>query len=135
MNLTEGSLLEFVIFGDVCAFDIPLPPVLKAPRAGFRLPEDASGKDAAREREARGVELEDREIGEFAAIPIKELVLENASRFSGAGLPKYPFLLWMQEGLRRSALDDAAQCLLALVGLGQIELIEEKEAQCQDSRD
>jgi hypothetical protein len=68
-------------------------------------------------------------------VGIEELVVKDAGGFAGVRLAEDPLLLGMQEGLRRAALDDVAQRLLPAVGLGQIELVEEEEADGQDGGD
>ena len=103
------------------------------PAAG--VPDGAGGEDAPREREGGGIELEDGEIGELVAVGIEELVVEDARRLAGVRLAEDPVLLGMEDGLRRAALDDVVQSLLPAVGLGQIELVEEKEADGEDGGD
>ena len=51
------------------------------------------------------------------------------------GWPKIQFCSGCRNGLRRAALDDVAQRLLPAVGLGQIELVEEKQAHGKDGGD
>ncbi len=87
------------------------------------------------EREGGRIELEDREIGELVVVGIEELVVEDAAGLAGTRLAEDPLLLGVQEGLRRAALDDVAQRLLPAVGLGQIVLVEEKQADGQDGGD
>ena len=127
MDFREGGLLEFAKIGGVAAFDVALPAILEAPGAGSGVPDGFGGKDAPREREGREIELEDREVGEFVAVGIEELVVEDASGFARPGLAEDPIVLGVQDGLGRFAFDDVAESLLFAIGLGQIELVEEKE--------
>src|ERR1035441_4571748 len=135
MDFREGGLFEFAITGDVGVLNIPLPAVPEAPGAGSWVPEDAGGKDAAGEREGGWIELKDGEIGEFVADGIEELVVKDAGGLAGVRLAEDPFLLGVQEGLGRTALDDVAQRLLLAIGLEQIKLVEEEEAHGQDGGD
>jgi len=58
----------------------------------------------------------------------RRLVVEDAAGLARARLAKNPLLLRVQKGLRRPPFDGAAQRLLPSIGLGQIVLIEEKQA-------
>ena len=63
---------------------------------------------------------------------IEELVVEDAARLARLRLlADDPRLLGVQVGLRRAALDHVAQRLLPAVGLGQVVLVEEEQADGQ----
>ena len=135
MDFAEGGVAEFADTGLVGALKIVHPAVLKAPLAAIGVPEDALGEDAASKRESCGIELEDGEVGEFVAIAVEELVIKDAAGLTGARMAEDPGLLGMKDGLRRAALDDVAQLLLAAIGLGQVELVEQEEADGENRGD
>ena len=86
-------------------------------------PVGAVGVDAARDGEARGVELEDGDVAELVAIGIEELVVVDV-----VVLAENPFAIGAQVGLRRLALDLVVQRFLALVGVGQVELVGKEQS-------
>jgi len=95
------------------------PPLLKNPLMQPWLPVGAGGEDSAREGEVLRVEFEDGEVGEAPLSGIEELVIEDASGLARLLPAEDPFPVWPQEGLRRLALDDAAQRFLPAVGAGE----------------
>ena len=97
VNFGERGVFELADIGSAFApSKIALPAILEDPCAGVGVPKDARGEDAPREREGGGVEFEDGEVGEFVAVRIEELVVEDA-----AGLARYA------AGRRSSSARDA----------------------------
>src|SRR6185437_3314003 len=96
--------------------------------SGVGVPVHASGKDALRKLERGRLKLEDGDVAEFVARRIEELVVEDASRLARIGFAKDPLLFGVQIGLRGPTFDGVAQRLLPSVGLGQIILVEKKQA-------
>jgi len=62
MDLREGGLFEFSIFGNGASFHVALPAILEAPGMVCRVPVDTGGNNAPGEREGGGVELEDERL-------------------------------------------------------------------------
>ena len=70
-----------------------------------------------------GIELEDRDAAEVILVRIENLVVVNL-----VVLAENPLAVGLQVGLRRLALDLVAQDLLALVGMGDVELVEDEQS-------
>ena len=79
--------------------------------------------DAFGQFEGYGIELEGGDVGEGVLVGIEELVVVD-----GVVLAEDPLAVRAQVSLRGLALDFVAQRFLALVGLGDVELIEEVKA-------
>ena len=82
-----------------------------------------------------GLNSKTERLANSLRVGIEELVVEDAAGLAGTRLAEDPLLLGVQIGLRRTALDDVAQRLLPAVGLGQIVLVEEEQADGQDRGD
>ncbi len=86
----------------------------------------AVGVDAARDGEGGTIELKDGDVAELVAIGIEELVVVDV-----VVLTENPLAVGAQVSLRRLAFDLIVQRFLALVGVGQIELVGEEQSYCQ----
>ncbi len=103
-----------------------LPALFVDPAIQIVGPVGAVGMNAAGDGEAGAVELKDGDVAELVAIGIEELVVVDV-----VVLAENPFAVGAQVGLRRLAFDLVVQSFLALVGVGQVELVGEKQS---DSR-
>ena len=108
--------------------------MLKDPLLQEWLPVGIGGEDAAGNRKVLRVEFEDGEIGEAILFRIEELVIENASGLAWVLAAEDPFPVRAQEGLRRPALDHAAQRLLVPVGGGKVRLIKKEQGNSKHCR-
>src|ERR1017187_2181873 len=88
----------------------------------------AGGEDTARELEGTGATLEDRDPAELVGVGIEDVVVENV-----VVLSEDPLAVSLQVGLRRFTLDLIAQDFLLLVGVRDVELIENKHGRGKDS--
>ena len=96
----------------------------------FRLvvPVGVRGVDAARQLEGLGIELEDGDAAEAVGVGIEDLVVVNV-----VVLAENPLAIGLQVGLRRLALDLVAQDLLPLVGVRNVELVEDEHGRGEDA--
>src|SRR5579885_927141 len=101
--------------------------MLKDPAIELRVPVRTGGKNAARKREGRRIELKDRHVGKAVVVGVKEFVVEDASRLAALLFAEHPFAIEVLIGLCWFAFDDVAQLFLPAIGRGQVELIEHEE--------
>ena len=78
--------------------------------------------DSLRDLEGSRIKLEDGNASKLVAIRIEELVIVNVGM-----LADDPFPVRLEISLRRLAFDPIAQCVLALVGMGKVELVEKEK--------
>ncbi len=130
VDLGESGDGEGLVAGDGGAGEGALPAVFEDPAVGV-VPVDGGGEDAAGEVEAARLELEDGQVGEFVAVGVEELVVEDAGGLgigAGAGgLAGDPLAVGAKEGLGGLAFDGGEKGFLAAVGVGEIGLVEDEE--------
>ena len=121
----EGRDIEGVIAvgGDGGAVQRTVPALFIDPAVQVFGPVGAVGVDASRDGEGRAVEFKDRDVAELIAIGIEELVVVDV-----IVLAENPPAVGAQVGLRRLAFDLIVQGFLALVGVGQVELVGEEQS-------
>src|SRR5208283_4005068 len=114
--------IELAVVLDGGAAQAALPSLLVNPPAHGVRPVRAIGGDAMGDLESVRIELKYGDAAEDIAVGVEELIVVNVRMLS-----KDPFTVGAKIGLRGLALDLVAERVLTLVGVGEIELIGEKE--------
>ena len=104
------------------AVQVSFPPLLINPPAHGGRPVRAVGGDTVRDLEGVRIELENRDAAENIAVGIEELIVINVG-----ALAEDPLAVGAEIGLRGLALDAVAERVLPLVGVGEVELIGQKQ--------
>ena len=122
-ELWEGGHVELVITLDGVSAQLPDPALLINPALGDLGPVGAIGMHAFRNGEGSRIELKDGDVGELVAVRVKELVVVNVGVLS-----EDPLLIGTQVSLRGLAFDLVAKSVLALIGVGELRVVENKES-------
>src|SRR6185437_67058 len=107
----------------------PAPALLQYPLVEIVIPVRASSEGTIGKAKLVGIEPEHRKVPKLVSFPVKELVVVNF-----AMLAEDPLAPWVQIGLCRLAFNFVAQCVLPLVGIWQVELVEDKHGARQQRR-
>src|ERR1700736_2495339 len=102
--------------------EISKPSGLKNPDRLLVIPVSASSVNAPFDFKRFRIELENIEIAEELTIRIEEFVIINFRVF-----PENPLAARLVVSLRRASLDLVAKSVLALIGIGEIRIIEHHE--------
>ena len=117
-----SGYVELTVALDGRAAQAALPSLLVNPPAHGLRPPRAVGGDTVRNLESVRIELEYGDAAENIAVGIEELIVINVGM-----LAEDPLAIGAKIGLRGFALDPVAERVLTLVGVGEIELVREKE--------
>ena len=117
-----SGYIELAVAFDGGAAQAALPSLLVNPPAHGLRPFRAVGGDAVGDLEGVGIELEHGDAAENIAVGIEELIVINVGV-----LTEDPLAIGAKIGLRGFALDAVAERVLTLVGVGEIDLVREKE--------
>ena len=115
-----------MVVGNGGPFQRALPALLVNPAVHAVRPVGALGVDSLSDGEVGGVDLKNGEVGELIAVWVEELVVVDVVM-----LAENPASIGTQISLCRLPFDLVVQRLLALVGMGQVKLIDKKQARRQ----
>src|SRR5207248_8583849 len=117
---------EGAIVRDGRAFDIAFPALGADPASQAVIPVRAVRVNPASHLKIAEIELKHLQVAELITVGIEELIVVNVGM-----LPEDPFAIGIQISLWRLALDFIAQGVLPLVGVGKVDLVEEKQSSGQ----